>query len=1188
MTLAQLAVLAVAVPHASAAVSVTSATYHDLDADGYPERVRINWGSGQLLVSSIRPHDFTIRVGSTEIRPTTFYVPLGDSLTPTAVSEGTTQSFVLVFPETVNFNTGSSAQFDYSGALLEYTAPATAGGKATFTAVAAISKRAITDCAPPVSWGAVARQGGREVIMSFSEKVRLPTGDLSANHFDFTAIAGTDQPLTKNAIGAAKRDSARYLISTNLPQDRNNGFTQTEVNDNEGDGGYLIRLTTPLIDMAPSGTVACNQMRASDPLLAGSGRLVTTPRITAALMRDASSTVMLEFNTAIFGSTSGAEVKSTPSPFALQGTTAGIVGIRSVAASGNEAGSNRLQLTLSEDPSLGASLSVFPDATLYAPAATQAGDTPRVTAQTAQLTLDTADVPPALTAVTLDLNQDGYLDAIQVTGSQVLPTTGWSVVRPAIVGRVLTGQGREIMELRDNPGGDANQKDLMPCTSEPELGSPACTIQPQAVLTSGTCQGSPLPPAGAATVYLCLPSTAETRMGTGLLTVSQSAYRPTSLPAVTLAEGAIAVRNIVALDGADPVLLAAYTQDRSSLTSPGAGRIDAYILQFSEPIRDSTFSANDFQVAGYTITSANTDIRNAAAPAGDQGVYDIHGRLVSDRVTGGANDEFYRLNLAERPEPDTDATPELTTRATCETPGCATRDLASRALAPVGPGRDVEKDRARPVLVRVNGGVGLTMAELVYSERVESDPACPPGNLSPAHFTYRNNNAGGASGIGSTPPTQDATGRRIAITLNAPVSNGDFSSDMVGGALVAKNDPPQESCLREPENNDSPARRIGLRAIYNLKTMQVPPDDEAPSAPTIALDAETEENKNVGVNYARLQWQPVGDDADTGRVARYEVRVAPTNALPSDWYAHVNPDGVRVSFDPATPAEAGPNANPQRALVTGLASGTAYAIRVFAVDDGQPGNGVPNRSPLSNEVRITTEKDEVKPGAVGNPQARDLKSNGFRLEWVAPADDGTLAESGPVRGYAFAIHATELTEATCDQDDINSGVGYTATKEPNDNVFAEPGRTQSYLVRGLVPSSQYWVGVMAFDEGANYGLCKVVGPIRTLEPDEKSPGKPEGLTVSGTGTEAVITFRAPADNKDEPNSGRVERYQFYIAPGTTAPTPFTPGLPPNVKVGDATPVAPGQTQNIRVTGLTAGAEYVVAVVARDAADNEGE
>src|SRR5262249_41508106 len=139
-----------------------------------------------------------------------------------------------------------------------------------------------------------------------------------------------------------------------------------------------------------------------------------------------------------------------------------------------------------------------------------------------------------------------------------------------------------------------------------------------------------------------------------------------------------------------------------------------------------------------------------------------------------------------------------------------------------------------------------------------------------------------------------------------------------------------------------------------------------------------------------------------------------------------------------------------------------------------PGSGASRLQLVSDSgvyrVRVVTrnEDDSVPPGAPTNPVITLTDAKSATIQFTAPRDDGTI---GRVRGYEIRYRAGDMTEANFEA----AGSTAVAGVAPLD-----PGRPQTVTIAGLLPETDYQVGIRAFDECHNTGPLLVV-PITTSD-----------------------------------------------------------------------------------------------------------
>jgi hypothetical protein len=141
----------------------------------------------------------------------------------------------------------------------------------------------------------------------------------------------------------------------------------------------------------------------------------------------------------------------------------------------------------------------------------------------------------------------------------------------------------------------------------------------------------------------------------------------------------------------------------------------------------------------------------------------------------------------------------------------------------------------------------------------------------------------------------------------------------------------------------------------------------------------------------------------------------------------------------------------------------------------EPGTGGGRLALLSSggetyRVRVVArrEDDRIPPAAPRDVNVADVTGTTVRIELIAPGDDGVI---GPVQGYEIRYRTgAPITEANFDSSPI-------ATPRVE---LVGPGELQTLVIDGLLPLTDYTVGIRAFDDCRNVGPLVVV-PVTTTE-----------------------------------------------------------------------------------------------------------
>ncbi len=360
----------------------------------------------------------------------------------------------------------------------------------------------------------------------------------------------------------------------------------------------------------------------------------------------------------------------------------------------------------------------------------------------------------------------------------------------------------------------------------------------------------------------------------------------------------------------------------------------------------------------------------------------------------------------------------------------------------------------------------------------------------------------------------------------------------------------------------------GVIAFAQWTLTGTAPDTTAPAAVTTLA---TSLPSSVALT---LTWTAPADDGSTagsGNVAGYVFKVATAAFSAFTETANVVPSGVTVpSF---TIAAAGQS---QSVAISGLTPSTTYYVAVKARDE------VPNYAAISNVATGTTQAaDTTAPGTISTLATSAATASTMTLTWTAPADDGATAGSGNVTGYVVKVATASFTDFTQVASVLPTGVTVGTI------TIVAPGASQTVVVSGLSASTDYFFAVKAQDEVPNTALISNVATGTTQAADTTAPGTISTLATSAaTASTMTLTWTAPADNGATASSGNVAGYIVKVATASfTSFTQVASVLPTGVTVGTITIVAPGASQTVVISGLSASTEYFFAVKAQDEVPN---
>lgn len=169
-----------------------------------------------------------------------------------------------------------------------------------------------------------------------------------------------------------------------------------------------------------------------------------------------------------------------------------------------------------------------------------------------------------------------------------------------------------------------------------------------------------------------------------------------------------------------------------------------------------------------------------------------------------------------------------------------------------------------------------------------------------------------------------------------------------------------------------------------------------------------------------------------------------------DYAGYGDPDGLDHDIRP-----------PDTTITTGVAGSGAGRLLVTADEDEL------------YRVRVNARPafDEIRPGGVGQFQALEVTTTSVRAEFIAPGDDDQ--DGGAVTAYEVRYMAgTEIND-----DNFGSATPSAVQIEPSD-----PGTVHELVLEGLLASTNYYIGIRAYDECLNAGPVEVLH-VLTPQPE---------------------------------------------------------------------------------------------------------
>lgn len=238
----------------------------------------------------------------------------------------------------------------------------------------------------------------------------------------------------------------------------------------------------------------------------------------------------------------------------------------------------------------------------------------------------------------------------------------------------------------------------------------------------------------------------------------------------------------------------------------------------------------------------------------------------------------------------------------------------------------------------------------------------------------------------------------------------------------------------------------------------IPPDLAAGNY-TLVVEAAKEFDHNATYSEAaypppsNLSWSEYGKPYRGQPSVVYRVPFVlgteATRASTATYAGYGDPDGADGTVRPpdATIDTTVPGSGAARLqLVPDDAGGDLYRVRVVA----------------------RPEFDAMAPGAATDPVVARIDHRSVDLVFTAPGEDGA---TGRVTGYEVRYRAG--SPITADNFAASSPIASTIDPE-------QPGQAQSLTIDGLLPQTDYYVGIQAYDDCRNVGALVVI-PFTTTE-----------------------------------------------------------------------------------------------------------
>lgn len=204
--------------------------------------------------------------------------------------------------------------------------------------------------------------------------------------------------------------------------------------------------------------------------------------------------------------------------------------------------------------------------------------------------------------------------------------------------------------------------------------------------------------------------------------------------------------------------------------------------------------------------------------------------------------------------------------------------------------------------------------------------------------------------------------------------------------------------------------------------------------------------------------------------------------------------------------------------------------------------------------------------AIAAPARAQITETSVRLLWTAPGDDGNIGTAAQydLRWSTSAINAQNFDAAT--------RVSGTPAPQP-------AGASESFVVTGLNPNTQYWFALKTADERGNWSaVSNIVSATTAVSSDSLRPA-PLAISVTATtSTSVTLSWSAVGDDS---LSGTASAYQVRWSTANITEANWASAT---VATGAPAPAAPGTNQSITVGGLDRSVDLYFAIKVRDDAN----
>ena len=275
--------------------------------------------------------------------------------------------------------------------------------------------------------------------------------------------------------------------------------------------------------------------------------------------------------------------------------------------------------------------------------------------------------------------------------------------------------------------------------------------------------------------------------------------------------------------------------------------------------------------------------------------------------------------------------------------------------------------------------------------------------------------------------------------------------------------PPRADVTRVPADDSPSVDMYKAMNPYDAISQATPPAGQ----PT-TINWAPPQNLDAGDYVLKVEVSKEYDFNSTYNATTYP---SPTN-IPWDTYGQPYRGQPSVVYAvPFTVGNSAMQSSTQTYAGYGDPTGADGAIRPpdSTITTDTPGSGASRLELVSDgsgmyrvQVDVNPEADSIPPAAPMQMATSAINGASAQVSFIAPGDDGT---TGTASGYDIRLRAgSELTA-----DNFDSSMPVTVSVAPT-----SAGSTQSFELDGLLPETDYWVGIRAYDNCFNKGPLAIV------------------------------------------------------------------------------------------------------------------